>query len=96
MTMIRRLFLAALALLVAGSPALAAPSDSSAFVIAGHSIASGTRADLRIAVPDSVAGVPPRARRIVVSHYHLVHSTGAGSKIPAGQDIQIVRTGAGT
>ena len=52
--------------------------------------------DLRIAVPDSVAGVPPRARRIVVSHYHLVHSTGAVSKIPAGQDIQIVRTGAGT
>ncbi len=56
MTMIRRLFLAALALLVAGSPALAAPSDSSAFVIAGHSIASGTRADLRIAVPAGADG----------------------------------------
>lgn len=49
--------------------------------------------DLRIAVPDSVAGVPPRPRRIVISHYHLIHTSGAVTKIPAGADIQILRTG---
>jgi predicted deacylase len=52
--MIHRLLLAVLALLLAGSPALAA--EPGPFVIAGHSIAPGTRADLRIAVPEGRDG----------------------------------------
>ncbi len=50
MSMIRRLFLAALVLMLTGSPALAARGPEP-FAIAGHSVAPGKRADIRIIVP---------------------------------------------
>lgn len=57
MSMIRRLFLATLALMLTGSPALAARGPEP-FAIAGHRVAPGKRADIRIIVPAGSMGKP--------------------------------------
>ena len=47
----------------------------------------------QIANDDAAAAVPPRSRTVWTGFYYLCHADGCVSKIPAGPDTTVVRTG---
>lgn len=51
---------------------------------------------LRIATPDTEAGIPPRPEPKWQSFWYFIHSAGAFTKFPARPGTAPVRTGAGT
>ncbi len=48
---------------------------------------------LRMVVPDTMAGIPPRPEPSWVSYWHFVHTGGLLSKFPARAGVSIIHTG---
>jgi hypothetical protein len=69
------------------------PVPGSVMQVASAAIAVN---DIRVSVPDSLAGIPERSRRVFQSQVRFIHTGGMYSQFPMTCDFSIVRTGTGT